>query len=113
MAEDKKSLSTKAAGTVDVTGKPAPAKSGASVTAAPTLAERVLYADGVQGISVRAGVARIDLYQVTAAASPNEAERRLVTQRLALPVSALGELARSLKALDEAVRKARASQQDA
>lgn len=105
MAEDKKSPSVKPAGTVDLTGKPP----RATVTAAPTLAERVLYADGVQGISVRAGVARIDLYQVTASASSKEAERRVVTQRLALPASALGELARSLKALDEAMRKARAA----
>lgn len=108
MAEDKKNSPAKSAGTVDVTGKPV----RPNVTAIPTLAERVLYADGVQGISVRAGVARVDLYQVMAPASSKEPERRLVTQRLAMPASALGELARSLKALDDAVRKARAPKQE-
>ena len=61
---------------------------------------------------MRAGVARIDLYQVVAPASAREPERRLVSQRIALPLGALGELARSLSAIDDAMRKARTPKQE-
>ena len=105
MAEDKKASPAQPASTIEVNGKPASARA----TVAPGFAENVLFADGVQGISLRAGVARIDLYQVLAPASSGQPERRLVTRRIAVPIAALGELARSLKAIDEAVRKARSS----
>ena len=109
MAEDKKISPVKSTGSVEVTGKPERPR----VTLAQGFTDDVLYADGVQGISLRAGVARIDLYQVMAPPSGKEPEQRVLTRRIAVPVNALGELARSLAAIDGAMKKARAAKETA
>lgn len=76
------------------------------VTYAADLASRAVYADGIHGVSVRGGVARIDLYQVVLPAADKEPEQRVVSHRLVLPLPALGELAAMLYSMRQALQKA-------
>ena len=76
-----------------------------------TLADRVLYADGVHGIALRAGVAQIDLYQVVTSGNDKQPEQRVISQRLALPLNALNELAGILGKINQSVSSAQAAKQ--
>lgn len=69
-------------------------KRTAKVAIAPSLAQNVIYADGVHPLAVRAGVGRLDLYQVLAA--DVKSESRVVTHRIVLPMVAINELLRML-----------------
>lgn len=75
----------------------------------PTLPDRVLYADGVHGIALRGGVAQIDLYQIVTPGNDKQPEQRVISQRLALPVNALNELAGILGKINQSVSSAQAA----
>ena len=67
-----------------------------------------IYVDGVAGLSVRAGVAKIDCYSVSPhEQSRNEPEIRRLSHRLVLPALALNELQQILQKSQDAVRAAR------
>ena len=73
---------------------------------AADLASRAVFADGIHGVSVRGGVARIDLYQAVLPGDDTQPEQRVVTHRLVLPLPALGELAAMLTSMRQALQKA-------
>jgi hypothetical protein len=80
-------------------------KRTARVAVASSLADNVIYADGVQALAIRGGVGQIDLYQVLAATAKDES--RVVSHRIALPLPALNELLRMLGAAAQAGTAAR------
>ena len=75
-----------------------------------TLADRVLYADGVHGIALRGGVAQIDLYQIVTPGNDKQPEQRVISQRIALPLNALNELAGILGRINRSVSGAQGAQ---
>ena len=80
-------------------------KRTAKVAIAPSLADRVIYADGVQALAIKGGVGQIDLYQVLAATASEES--RVVSHRVVLPLPALNEPLRMLGAAAQAGTAAR------
>jgi hypothetical protein len=94
-----------------------PGKAGAArlptrVSYAGDLVNRAIFADGIHGVSLRAGVARIDLYQVVMSGDERQAEQRVVSHRLVLPLPALDELAAMLNSMRQALQKATAQQRE-
>lgn len=87
------------------------ARSAVRLDYSATLADRVLYADGVHGIALRGGVAQIDLYQVVTPGNDKQPEQRVISQRLALPLNALNELAGILGKINQSVSSAQAAKQ--
>lgn len=77
----------------------------AKVAIASSLADNVIYAEGVQALAIKGGVGQIDLYQVLAATA-NEVSR-VVSHRVVLPLPALNELLRMLGAAAQAGTAAR------
>ena len=79
---------------------------GARVMADPRDIEEI-YVDGVAGMSLRAGVAKIDCYRVVGQQQSEEGvgqEVRRVAHRLVMPALALNELAQILQRTQEATR---------
>jgi len=70
------------------------------VSAAPSLADNVIYADGVQALAVKGGVVQLDLFQTLT--STQSQENRVVSHRLVLPVAAVNELLRMLQTISKA-----------
>ena len=67
-----------------------------------------IYVDGIAGLSVRAGVAKIDCYSVAPhEQSRDEPEVRRLSHRLVLPALALNELLQVLQRSQDAIRAAR------
>lgn len=94
---------------VNVTPAAAPAdatRGKIRVALSPTLADRVIYADGVQGAALRAGVVHLDLYQVVGGGNETQGEQRVISHRLALPLGALNEVAGILANVNQAVKNA-------
>lgn len=77
------------------------------MTHAPDFASQPVYADGVHGVMLRGGVAHIDLYQVVTPGNEKQgqAEQRIVSHRLVLPLPALGELGQITGSLRQAMEK--------
>ena len=96
------------AGSVSLTGAPAAETPRAKVRVgySPTLADHVIYADGVQGASMRLGVVHLELYQVMGAGEDKQTEQRVISHRIALPLAALNEVAGILANVNQAVKKA-------
>jgi len=88
------------------------AKRPVRVSYAGDLATRATFADGIHGISMRGGVARIDLYQALLPGDENQPEQRVVAHRLILPLTALGELAGMLNSMRQALQKATEQQRE-
>jgi hypothetical protein len=82
------------------TGQRSGNKRTAKVAIASSLADDVIYADGVQALAIKGGVGQIDLFQVPAATT-NEV-RRAVSHRVVLPLPALNELLRMPQAAAQA-----------
>ena len=109
MAESKKtppptqpvSGETKMGAEVPKDGKP-PVR----VSYSPNAADQTVYTDGVQGIAVIGGVARIELYQVIVPAADKQPEQRIITHRLVMPLAGLGEFARILNSVGVAIKQA-------
>ena len=97
-----------AAGNVSLTGAPATETPRAKVRVgySPTLADHVIYADGVQGASMRLGVVHLDLYQVMGAGEDKQTEQRVISHRVALPLAALNKVAGVLANVNQAVKNA-------
>lgn len=76
---------------------PAPASSAASQRMPQV--PRELYMDGVARLVVRAGVAKLDLYQAEPVTGPDgaQAEQRSLGLRLIMPAAALAELLQMLR----------------
>lgn len=74
------------------------------MTYAPDFAGSPVYADGVHGVMVSAGVAHIDLYQVIMPGNEKQKqpEQRVVSHRLVVPLPALGELGRIINSMRQA-----------
>jgi len=70
------------------------------VSAAPSLVDNVIYADGVQALAVKGGVVQLDLFQTLTVTQSQE--NRVVSHRLVLPVAAGNELLRMLHAMSKA-----------
>ena len=81
-------------------------KPAVQVNYSPNAADQVIYADGIQGVSVIAGVGRIELYQILVPGTDKRPEQRVITHRLAIPLTGLGELARMLNSVGEALKRA-------
>lgn len=75
-------------------------KRTAKVAIAPSLAQSIIYADGVHSLAIRAGVGQMDLYQVLAA--DGKSESRVVTHRIVLPMAAMNELMRMFSTIARA-----------
>ena len=96
-----------AAGNVAITGTAvpeAPPRAKVRVAYSPTLADRVIYADGVQGAALRAGVVHLEFYQVVAPGNELQSEQRVISHRVALPLAALNEVAGILANVNQAVK---------
>lgn len=63
-----------------------------------TLSDRVIYADGFARLSVKRGIAFLEFYQEA------EADGRIVTHKIAMPLSGLGELSQSIAAFEKEMR---------
>ncbi len=74
------------------------------MTYAPDFSGSPVYADGVHGVMVSAGVAHIDLYQVIMPGNEKQKqpEQRVVSHRLVVPLPALGELGRIINSMRQA-----------
>lgn len=66
-----------------------------SVSLAPSFGDHVVYADGVQALSLRGGLVHLDLYQLLPG---GKASARLVSHRVVLPTAAASELLKMLQA---------------
>ena len=97
------------AGATTATTAAETARSNVRLGYSATLADRVLYADGVHGIALRGGVAQIDLYQIVTPGNDKQPEQRVISQRLALPLNALNELAGILGRINQSVSSAQAA----
>ena len=77
------------------------------VTYAPDFSGSPIYADGVHGVMVSAGVAHIDLYQVIMPGNEKQKqpEQRVVSHRLVLPLSVLGEMGGIINSMRQALVK--------
>ncbi len=64
----------------------------------PSSSERVIYADGFARLSVKRGIAFLEFYQEA------EADGRIVTHKIAMPLSGLGELSQSIAAFEKEMR---------
>lgn len=96
-----------ATGDVTLTGTAAETpRAKVRVGYSPSLAEHVIYADGVQGASLRQGVVHLELYQVMGAGEDKQTEQRVISHRIALPLAALNEVAGILANVNQAVKKA-------
>jgi hypothetical protein len=82
-------------------------KRTAKVALAPSLAQNVIYADGVHSLAIKAGVGQLDLYQVLTADEASES--RLVTHRIVLPMAAVNELMRMFGTVAKASLKRQAA----
>jgi hypothetical protein len=69
------------------------------VSAAPSLADNVIYADGVQALAVKGGVVQLDLFQTLTVTQSHE--NRVVSHRLVLPVAAVNDLLRMLQTMSK------------
>ena len=63
-----------------------------------TLSDRVIYADGFARLSVKRGIAFLEFYQEA------EADGRIVTHKIAMSLSGLGELSQSIAAFEKEMR---------
>ena len=82
------------------------AKNAKLATGGPPPAE--IYVDGIAGLSMRSGIAKIDCYSVAPnEQSRNEPEVRRLSHRLVLPAMALNELMQVLQRSQEAIKAAR------
>ena len=91
--------------------RPETAGSGAALQArmlAPIEPVGESYADGVIGVTLRSGVAKVELYSVVGVEADGKTELRRVSHRLAIPLSALNELAALLRRMSTALAPARA-----
>jgi hypothetical protein len=73
------------------------------VAVSPSLGENVVYADGVQSLSIRGGVGHFDLFQILGA--DKNGEQRMITHRLVVPIAALNEMLQMLAAAANATRE--------
>ncbi len=64
----------------------------------PSISDRVIYADGFARLSVKRGIAFLEFYQEA------EADGRIVTHKIAIPLSGLGELSQSIAAFEKEMR---------
>lgn len=64
----------------------------------PSISDRVIYADGFARLSVKRGIAFLEFYQEA------EADGRIVTHKIAMPLSGLGELSQSIAAFEKEMR---------
>jgi len=82
------------------------AKPQARTSYSPNATDQTVYADGVQGIAVMGGVARIELYQTIVPGSDKQPEQRVITHRLVMPLAGLGDLSKALKSVGAALQQA-------
>ncbi len=73
------------------------------VAVSPSLGENVVYADGVQSLSIRGGVGHFDLFQILGA--DKNGEQRMITHRMVVPIAALNEMLQMLAAAANATRE--------
>jgi hypothetical protein len=69
----------------------------------PTHPDLEIFADGVNGIWVRSGIMKIDLYQTTAISTDGKGEYRRLSQRVSLPLAALSEIKDALQRIESAI----------
>lgn len=75
--------------------------SNVSVTVSPTLLDKTVYADGFARLSVKKGVVFLEFYQERQNADEIE---RIVTNKIVMPLSGLGELSQSIAAFEKEMR---------
>lgn len=69
------------------------------------------FADGVFGVTLRNGIAKIELYSVIGLDDQSKTEVRRVSHRLILPMAGLNELAVIMQRMAKAIRQAQQQQQ--
>lgn len=66
-----------------------------------------MYADGVMSMAIRSGILKVDLYQSVAPTPDGKGEFRRLSQRVVLPLTALGELKEYLQQIESAIAAAK------
>jgi hypothetical protein len=71
----------------------------------PARPDSEIYADGVMSFAIRSGVLKIDFYQSVAPTPDGKGEFRRLSHRVALPLTALGEMKEYLQQIEAAAVK--------
>ena len=71
----------------------------------PARPDAEFYADGILGLSIRSGVLKVDFYQSVAPTPDGKSEFRRLSQRVAMPLTAITELKAFINQIEAAIAK--------